>query len=364
MAATISGFYGTVSESAEANRFHRLHPPLVKGTADLAPTSTGTRTIRMAAGTAIAAGVIYTETATKDVALPSNTSGNPRIDIVGLRFTWNGASSTVTTFSRQGTAAASPVPPSTLVRNPGVTYELPIAAVYVRSGITTIAAADVYDLRVIGGRGGRFVMIDSKLTNQTYLNLVDLPHGSHVLVDNQWLYQVWSVAANGYITTNLVGNTNKWKAHVPVLRDGYGTEVTYPPLTFKNARYRVKNGYCHYKVELRMGGTPRNFGGGGFLLDLPVRIGTKMTDQWSEAFLRTEVGDGQYEWPCKVLMRSGETRARLYAPTRGDDARLLPMASNDTVLNLGYIHGIPIILPQGTYTEPARIIADIHYLVD
>lgn len=82
--------------------------------------------------------------------LTSNTSGNPRWDLVVLqldRATW-----LVTEVVKTGTPAASPVLPS-LQRDPDVNgdgtgkWEIPLAKVVVRSGATSIAAADVTPFR-------------------------------------------------------------------------------------------------------------------------------------------------------------------------------------------------------------------------
>ncbi|MFD0450451.1 hypothetical protein ACFQZK_05725 [Rhodococcus aetherivorans] len=248
MAQTLTGFKGIVDEAGEARRFAMLAPPVVAGANDLKPSSSGTRTIALTAGTALACGIRYAETAATSAVLPANTSGQPRFDLVGLRFTW-GASPSVTVFSKQGTPAASPSSPAP-TRTPGVVYEMVLAVVYVRSGVTTIAPGDVYDTRVWGGVGGPYRAVQA-----TNLARVDLPLGAEILVGTS-LYQVTvqtpAAATIGY--TVIDPQTTAWKSFVPNIYNSAGQLVTASTF-WKDGRYRIADGVCRFKVRLGLYGT-------------------------------------------------------------------------------------------------------------
>lgn len=318
MAQTLTGFKGIVNEAGEARRFTMLAPPVVAGPSDLAPSSTGTRTIRLAAGAAMAAGVRYSETVTQDVVLPANTFGQPRFDIVGLRFTW-GATPSVTTFSKQGTAAASPSSPAP-TRTPGVVYEMVLALVYVRSGVTTIAPGDVYDTRVWGGVGGPY-----RANQATNLARVDIPLGAEILVGTS-LYQVvtqnTAAATIGYTVVD--PQTTAWKAFVPNLRNSSGQLITATTF-WKDGRYRIANGMCRFKVRLGLYGTIggwTNPDGVPYTMDLPVKVGAQLTDQWAD----TTVMYPSWPWVHgKMLLRSGSDRGQIHVVANTNDVRIRVM---------------------------------------
>ncbi|MFD0450449.1 hypothetical protein ACFQZK_05715 [Rhodococcus aetherivorans] len=154
MVATTAGFKGTVTEVQEATRFALAGAKAVVDTAAaFKPTSTGVRSIQLAAGTAMVCGVLVVESAPQVVEIAANAGASARLDVLGLRFTWAGDNSRVEVFVKQGVVGSS-TPPA-LTRVAGGTYEFPLAVVRVRPSVSTIAAADVLDVRVWGGFGGR-----------------------------------------------------------------------------------------------------------------------------------------------------------------------------------------------------------------
>lgn len=76
--------------------------------------------------------------------IADNTSGNPRIDRVVVRFDWTLNTAAITLLV--GTPAASPVPPS-VANSPGVVWDLQLAQVAVAAGFVTITAGNVTDER-------------------------------------------------------------------------------------------------------------------------------------------------------------------------------------------------------------------------
>lgn len=318
MAATVTGFKGVVNEANEARRFAALAPPVVASATDLRLTSSGTRTIVVAAGTAMACGVRWSETASTNVVLPANTSGQPRYDLIGLRFTW-GASPSVTVFSRQGTPSSSPTSPAP-VRNPGVSYEMTLGVVYVRASVGVIQAADIYDERVWGGVGGPYVA-----TQATWMNRMDLPIGARILVGTSLYEVVDRNTASSLITTAVLDpQVTAWKSYVPQLRNTNSTLITATTF-WKDGRYRIQDGTCRLKVRLGLYGTVNdwtNFDGVPYSIDLPVRAGNQLTDQWLDA---TIVYPGGPTMAGKLLVRSGATRGLIYVVAAPDDVRVRVM---------------------------------------
>lgn len=96
--------------------------------------------VDVSAGAAFVNGTFYITDATVNLAIGSNSSGNPRIDTVILKKDWS--LQTVRLAIKQGTAAASPVPPS-LVQSAGASWEIPIADVAVANGAVSITNANL-----------------------------------------------------------------------------------------------------------------------------------------------------------------------------------------------------------------------------
>ena len=327
MVQTLTGFKGIVDEAGEARRFAMLAPPVVAGANDLKPSSSGTRTIALTAGTALACGIRYAETAATSAVLPANTSGQPRFDLVGLRFTW-GASPSVTVFSKQGTPGASPSSPAP-TRTPGVVYEMVLAVVYVRSGVTTISAGDVYDTRVWGGVGGPYRAVQA-----TNLARVDLPLGAEILVGTS-LYQVTvqtpAAATIGY--TVIDPQTTAWKSFVPNIYNSAGQLVTASTF-WKDGRYRIADGVCRFKVRLGLYGTIggwTNPDGVAYGMALPTAVGAQLTDQWADA----EVMYPSWPWmPGKMLLRENATRGLFYVASNPNDVRIRVMNGRPEIVTV------------------------------
>lgn len=361
MVQTTAGFFGTVTEVQEAQRFGLAQAhALVDTPAALKPTPQGARSLSIAAGSMLCNGVLYIESAAQTIQLPTNTAAGVRLDIVGLRFTWNGASSMVELFSKQGTAGSTTRP--TLTRNPGSVYEFPIAVVRVRQNVGVIAAGDVLDVRVWGGMGGAF-----QAPQTDNIQVVDLPFGAALQVGSS-TYTVTANDGAGNSTLSLTSAVaTPWTAYDPILSSVQDGVCSLGAGGVRRGFYQVKDGTCYVKFEIRKGTGTSNFGRGALNIALPagIRPSTAFADQWGDGVLNTNVGDGFYNWVVKYLIRNDQNNFVVpYATTAGNDVRLLPVKSaNDD----GSANGaVPVILtaPGGTqvYVEPNVITGSFSYI--
>jgi hypothetical protein len=360
MAQTIAGFQGTVTEVQEAQRFgSAVARALVDSSASFKPTAQGTRTVAIAAGSMLCSGVLFIESAAQSIQLPANTAAGVRLDIVGLRFTWNGASSMVEVFSKQGTAGSATRP--TLTRVPGSVYEFPLAVIRVRQNVGVIAAADVLDVRVWGGFGSPY-----QGTQADHIGVVDLPLAAQLQVGAN-LYTVIANDNAGNVTLSLIAAAaTPWTAYDPVISSNDGA-CNLGAGGVRRGWYQLKDGACEVKFEIRTGTGTKNFGKGPIRIALPpgVRPSTVFADQWGDGLENTAVGDGFYNWPVKWLIRNDQNNYVVgYVATAGNDVRLLPMQSAGPGGELTL--ATPVILdgPGGNrvYAEPNVLTGSFSYI--
>ena len=99
-------------------------------------------------------------------------SGDDRIDLVTIRL--DTVANTVEYHVEEGTVDPSPVPPSPVQDD--VTWDLPLAQVYVTNGATVINSADITDVRVSANHATfRPVCVVSRTTDQTVTDTSDDP---------------------------------------------------------------------------------------------------------------------------------------------------------------------------------------------
>ena len=164
MAMTNAGFDGTVDES----QFARM---MATGAADgvdssaawLVSQGTG-RQVSVAAqnGWAFAAGVVSRETVALTLTVPTPTTGAWHVVVRNINWSTN----TVTIALRAGAALGSVTPPATppttlpgtVTTNPGVSYDQPLAWVFVNSANTTLT---IFDLRKLP-LNGRLLALEDK----------------------------------------------------------------------------------------------------------------------------------------------------------------------------------------------------------
>lgn len=84
------------------------------------------------------------DTAETTLALTTNVSGNPRIDVITAEIDW--VNNTMEFAVVEGTPGATPVAPS-LTQTDGTKWQIKLAEVAIANGYTTVAAGDVTDYR-------------------------------------------------------------------------------------------------------------------------------------------------------------------------------------------------------------------------
>lgn len=103
-------------------------------------TGPATASVDVTAGAALVHGTFYINSATVNLGIASNVSGNPRIDTIILRKDWT--SQTVRLTVLQGSPNATPVAPN-LTQSDGVLWEVPLADIAVASGFATLAQSTI-----------------------------------------------------------------------------------------------------------------------------------------------------------------------------------------------------------------------------
>ena len=98
------------------------------------PNSPTGQSVIVTAGAALVNGTFYYNDASVVLSVAANGSGNPRIDTVVLRKDF--AAQTIRLAVKQGTPAASPVPPG--MTQSGSTWEIPLADLTLANGFLTI----------------------------------------------------------------------------------------------------------------------------------------------------------------------------------------------------------------------------------
>lgn len=155
-------------------------------------TTIASANVEMKIGAAIVRGVVYVNDATLTLAIGANASGNPRIDTIALRYDY--LAQTIRGVVRQGTPAATPVPP-TLIQNAGTTWEIPIADIQVPNGFSTITDVGIHGRHEFSNVGeGSF---EDGVLNNSGISLQD---GDVVIWD--------SSVARGVTTTT---QSNNWR---------------------------------------------------------------------------------------------------------------------------------------------------------
>lgn len=312
MTLRTSGFKGTVNEFEEAQRFSILSPPSVAGPNDLAVSPAGTTlALSIAAGTCMVAGIHIENTSSIRITIP-RSGASPRWDIVGLRVTWNGASSSVEAFTKAGTSTSPPV----MENRPGEVVEYPLAQVRVNTSRTSFLSGDVNDLRAWGGVGGPYVVSQTARTER-----LPLPVGSEFRAGDA-LYQVVGMNGDDLQVVLVDAQLRSWKAFVPSLYNSRG-QIVGSSIFWQDGRFQIVDGACHIVVRLAIYGTVWNWTNADrepYGLSLPVPVGNQMTDQWLES-MTTYPGDPNQRWRGKVLCRENAHRGLLYTVVGINDGR-------------------------------------------
>lgn len=109
---------------------------VIKGIDNELEVTGTTSPVSVDTGVALVDGKIYENGASEDVAVPTPSGGNSRIDLIVLRKSWS--AQTVRIARVAGTEAGSPSPPS-LTQTDGTTWEIEIARLLINdSGVITV----------------------------------------------------------------------------------------------------------------------------------------------------------------------------------------------------------------------------------
>lgn len=113
---------------------------------ELAVTATSpvSNQVTLGTGAALVQGAWYYNSASANITIQANGSGNPRIDLIVLQVDY--VAQTVRYATLQGTPAVSPAIPN-LTQSAGTLWEIPLAQIAVVSGFATIASTDITDRR-------------------------------------------------------------------------------------------------------------------------------------------------------------------------------------------------------------------------
>lgn len=152
----------------------------VVGSGGVVTSGGATRLLSVSAYEAKVPGVIVADSAVSSVAAGANGGGSNRLDYVALVADWG--PETVALQMLPGGAALP-----TLTQTPGVLWQMPLAAVTVRPGVTTIAAADIRIVKPLP-REARLAQSIPVLTtvNRGGAKVID----SLTLSDPGWPYKV------------------------------------------------------------------------------------------------------------------------------------------------------------------------------
>lgn len=154
--------------------------------------------VKVNTGECFIRGHFGSSTAQKTLAIASNSSGNPRIDIVVLRCHFTNNNIVVDVV--QGTPAASPTAPS--VTQNTTMWETKLADVAVANGAVTITAGNVTDRR-------SYTIVYAQYLRTTSLNLAN--NTLTDMVFNSAAYQADGVTADSAMTVFTLTRAGLWQ---------------------------------------------------------------------------------------------------------------------------------------------------------
>lgn len=353
MAITTAGFQGPVTESQEAGRFYRIAPPALTDDASSLKVSTtsGTRAVSVTAGAAQVCGVTVTSTPAQSVSFSSNTSSSARLDMVILRVSWAGSSSSAVITTKQGTTSNPPTPTRTV----GSVYEFPLAVVRVRQNVSSISSSDIFDIRTYGGRGGRL-----RIAQDSYIGFIDAHVGSEVIVEGTT--RTYRRATDGawVLVSDIL---TPWRFFDPVIRYQGGGNIQAGTANLgtggvRRGRFKIFDQFLIGEVEVRTGSGGWYFGAGPLTVDMPPGYlpDTYFADRWIHGHMYT-TNESLMDWTADALVKGGADRALLYSTVSAADARMRPAQTTDASLRVGT--GVPLI---GTMnSDPAVICLNLCY---
>lgn len=156
------------------------------------------RAVSVTAGAAVTAGVLVKNDATESVALAPNNGTTNRTDQVVVAVDWSTNSASLTVV--QGTSPTAPA----LTQVAGSLWQMPLARVTVRPGVSTFLASDVVPCKPLPRQ--TYPYQGSGFTVESFSrNASNRPVGSATVADPGWPYylevhaKVYAAADNGYM---------------------------------------------------------------------------------------------------------------------------------------------------------------------
>lgn len=344
MALSTAGFQGPITEGQEAIRWSLSSVPLVRNTtSDLNVTPGSGRAVSVAPGRVLVCGVAVTSDSVATVTIPSSSTA--RRNVIAMRITWAGSSSKAELVCIQGPTGGTSYP--SLTQTPGSVFEAPLAVVYTPAYFSSVSSSYVYATCPTGGRGGPL-----QLPASTHVAVVPAQTGATLQAGDgtTWIKTdtAWS---------QVTDSGSSWRYWDPVLRyEGAGNiqtgVVNLGNGGARRGRFKVYDRWLLGEVEIRRGPSGYYFGAGGLFFDLPPGFNpdSAFVDRWMDAHCYT-TPEEVMDWHCQALIRSNESRARLWAPTFKGDVRMKPMQAADASGNTGT--GVPLI---GTATTCPDVI--------
>jgi hypothetical protein len=178
MAITSKYFDGPVYESDHAKYIYyigrRKYGVVGSSHWRVTNSTSGDRTVNIAAGTGWGAGVVTTSTTATTLSLPAPSGSSSRWHLIAMRREWGGTGGEAAFVAIAG--SASKVIPSTRNSNAGVVDDQPIALVRVQGGSSSVV--EIVDLRVWG---------DGHIRNELAMSYLTEP-GAELRMGNRVFY--------------------------------------------------------------------------------------------------------------------------------------------------------------------------------
>ena len=200
----------------------------------LRPTANGTTNITVPVGEAFVRGQKYINDANLTLAIPANGGSSPRLDYVILRN--DPSSDHITAVYKQGGTALP-----TLTRNFSGVWEIPLAAVTVPAGATTVQPTGCVDARWFTS-----APVSPSLPNYRR----DPAYGSLIVENGKDVY-VGDGSTFSYLGT---AGDPKWQTYTPVW--SADSTINWGTGAVNVGRYKVIGKTCHLSVILRPRANP------------------------------------------------------------------------------------------------------------
>ena len=184
--------------------------------------STGMQ-VKVPVGFAIVRGLAYNNSAQETLVIEA-ANASPRHDLIVLRL--DPDIDSIVLAVKKGTAAASPADPSLTTTDTGV-FEIPLARVLVSSGVITIAADKITDLRTFTGLNWGSWTTERRPTSP---RRGEAGFNTTTGLPEYWTGSAWATFMPSTFTGNVVGNvTGDVTGKVNGITFGVGTELPASP---------------------------------------------------------------------------------------------------------------------------------------